>query len=208
MGKDKLPEKYKLGLPRVSDIVSSVFPFSLETEERFVGWLTKYWVSHSAYMEEASSGWTYVHAAMEQFVKTGEFRGRKYKGWVESGKKWLSDYEVRPIATEVYISCKDYQGTADLIAEINGEKYVLDWKNFWLAKHKFWIPQGDYRKPYDKLKKAQLQLSMYANVKKIDKIAVVELREDGYYFYPMERLSKEEIEKVVEDYKYKYIDQL
>lgn len=208
MVKDKLPSRYKQGLARVSDIVSSVYPFSLETEERFVGWLTKYWVSHSAYMEEASTGGTYVHAALETFILKWEFRGKKYKGWVASGIRFLEEHKVKAIATEEYIVCRDYQGTCDLIAEIDWEKYVLDWKNFWLAKTKFGIPQGDYRKPYDKLKKAQLQLSMYAQVKKINKIAVIELREDWYYFYPMERLPKEEIDKIVEDYKYKYVDQL
>ena len=200
MGKDKLPTKYKQWLPRVSDIVSSVFPFSLETEERFIGWLTKYGVSHSAYMEEASNGWTYVHAWLESFIKKWTFQGRKYKGWINSWIQFLNDYKVMPIATEEYICCDDYQGTVDLIAEIAWEKYVLDWKNFGLAKTKFGIPQGEYRKPYDKLKKAQLQLSMYALELGIKKIAVIELREDGYYFYEMERLSKKEIDKILEEY--------
>lgn len=152
-------------------------------------------------MKEASTWGTYVHSALEDYMLEGECAVDEYSGWVNSGKQFLEDYSVKPIHVEHYVCCNEYQGTADLIAEVSWEKYVLDWKNWGLAKAKFGIPQGEYRKPYDKLKKAQLQLSMYAVELGISKIAVIELREDGYYFYEMEVLSQEEIDKIIEEYK-------
>jgi len=66
--KTKLPNKYKEGLVRVSSIVEWAFPFKgTEDEKRFHLWLKDKGVSLFDYMEEASSGGTYVHKMMENF---------------------------------------------------------------------------------------------------------------------------------------------
>jgi len=109
---------------------------------------------------------------------------------------------------EVYFQTKFYQWTIDLVAEIDGEKWVLDWKTYGLAKHKFNIPISEYKKPSDKLKKARLQLSLYALAKWIKKIWVIELTETGYHFHPLELYPPKELKKMIEEYRFHYIDQI
>ena len=165
------PTNYSPNLPRVSSIVEFVYPFIGESKDRFHSWLAKNNISLADYMEEASTGWTYVHKAMEDLGDCKPFKWKKYK-------------------------------------EINWEKWLLDWKSYWLAKEKFNLP-NNYKKPYDKLKKARLQLSLYNRALKYKyKLAVVELTPSGYYFHVLEQLPKEELEELIFLYKNNYIDQL
>lgn len=97
---------------------------------------------------------------------------------MEAGIKFVNDYGVKFVSTETYLSCESYQGTCDAVVEIEGETWIIDWKTFFLAKEKFGIERGKYKKPSDKLKKARLQLSLYGEVLGIAKLAVVELMPD------------------------------
>ncbi len=203
------PTTYNPKLPRVSQIVEFHYPFVWESKDRFHSWLAKNNISLSDYMEEASSWGTYVHLAMEKYWDTWKWRWKKYKKVVDNGIKFHIDYEVKTIASEVYVKCKHYQGTADRVAilNINGEKWLLDWKTYWLAKTKFWL-KSVYRKPYDKLKKARLQLTLYARLLWIKNIAVVELDRDNYHFHKLELMEEKEIEELLLLYNNHYIDEL
>ena len=203
-----LPSSYAVGLPRVSAIVEYNYPFTCEPRQRFLEWLERKEVSYSAYMKEASSWGHYVHSALETFLKTRENRGRKYRGYVNSWISFVNDYWVSAIAIEEYVKCKDYQWTIDLVCTINWEKWIIDWKNYWLAKDKFNIPQPEYKRPTEKLKKARLQLSLYARCKRIKNIGVVELRSDGYHFHKLELIPKDELNSIIQEFKMNYIDEL
>lgn len=119
----------------------------------------------------------------------------------------MTEFAGTILDSEKYFCTKDYQGTIDLIMEKDGEKWILDWKNFALAKHKFGLV-GEYKKPYSKLKKAGLQLSMYAHSQKATRIGIVELTKTGYYFYELPLVSKETIKVLLKEFKFNYIDQL
>lgn len=67
-----MPDNYKPGIPRVSQIVSHFYPFIGEPMERFKLWLSKNGVEYDDYMKEASEGGTYVHNQLEQYVKLGK----------------------------------------------------------------------------------------------------------------------------------------
>lgn len=201
------PTNYKKDIPRVSNIVEFLFPFHWESQDRFHGWLERNQISLADYMEEASSWGTYVHSAMEAYWKTGKWRWKKYKEIVANGIQFYKDFAVNLLEAEKYVSCKDYQGTMDAVAEIHWEKWILDWKTYWLAKYKYWL-EWVYRKPYDKLKKARLQLTLYARLIWIKNIWVVELERDNYHFHKLDLMEEKEIKEILLLYKNSYIDEI
>lgn len=201
------PTNYKKDVPRVSQIVEFIFPFHWESKDRFHGWLERNQISLGGYMREASSWGTYVHLAMETYWKTWKWRWKKYKEIVDNWIQFYNDFNVKLIEAEKYVVSKDYQWTCDAIVDINWEKWLLDWKTYGLAKYKYWL-EWVYRKPYDKLKKAKLQLTLYARLLWIKKIWVVELERDWYHFHPLELMQEKEIKEILLLYKNNFIDEI
>lgn len=202
-----IPANYDKSLPRVSEIVEWVFPFTKEARERFEDWLWRKDIEYDSYMEEASSWGRYVHLQMEKFALTWKANWKKYKNYVENGIKWAKDYEVKFLSTETYLYCKEYQGTCDAVVEIDWQTWIIDFKTYWLAKDKFGIERGKYKKPSDKLKKARLQLSLYGKVLGIYKFAVVELMPTWYKFYPLEKVEDKELKKVIKGFATRWVDE-
>lgn len=209
----KLPKEYSPNLPRVSQIVEFKYPFKEEDKDRFLEWLWKKWVEYVDYMEEASSGGRYVHAALEKYILTWEFTWKKYKEYVKNWIAFLDLGEYDVVATEYYTKCRDYQWTIDLVVRRKSDwKYwILDFKTYWLAKERFGIPSV-YRKPYDKLKKASLQLSLYSDSVKrkwnIEFIGIIEIGKDYCYYHPLEFIPQSEIKQIVKEFKLNYIDNI
>lgn len=204
----KLPTKYIATLPRVSAIVEYFYPFTWNARERFEDWLLWNDIGVDEYMKEASTWGTFVHSKLEDYMKWKDYRWKKYRWFIEAWKSFIVDYNVSPIAMEEYIRTNDFQGTIDLIWEIDGEKWILDWKTFGLAKHKFWLPIPSYKKPYDKLKKARLQLSLYSLATWIKNIWIVELLDWEYHFHKLELIDEKELLRLIKEYSYHYIDEI
>lgn len=205
--------RYKKNIPRVSNIVEFHFPFEWEDKMRFLNWLADYKIKPEEYMEEASSWWTYVHKALEDYLDWKEFKWRKYEWFVRAWIRFIEEFWIVKIYTEHYICTKYFQWTIDLVAEDKDWNiWLLDWKTYWLAKTKFWLWGWAYKKPYSKLKKAALQLSLYAfwlNNPNLKWIAVIELCEDEtYHFHELKRVEDSELVKMVLDYNYLYIDEI
>ncbi len=160
-------------------------------------------------MKEASTWWTFVHKKLEDFInKWSIYKWNRYKNYIWAWMKFLSEVPNKIIWTEVYIKTKDYQWTVDLIWEIDGKKYILDWKTYWLAKDKFNL-QSEYKKPYSKLKKAQLQLSLYARALRINNIWVIELSNDwNYHFHVLEKINNDDLKDLIYQFNNNYIDEL
>ena len=197
-----LPNTYKEGVPRVSQIVETIFPFAWEDRKRFEQWLDKHNVPLEAYMKEASEGGTAVHKALETIMMKGSGSIQpRWASFVSSGKQWLEDMEVKPISIEKYVIAEDesYQWTIDLIAKLGRKTYIIDWKTYGLAKHAYGLfnEEAKYKKPYDKLKKATLQLSLYAHACGVRNIAVVELLTTGYKMHILNRMSRKEIDIIL-----------
>lgn len=74
---------------------------------------------------------------------------------VAGARAWLNEAKVRPLEVEAYLinETLGYGGTCDLIAEIDGEIWLLDWKT---SKSVAWASG----KVYDEMR---LQLAAYAN---------------------------------------------
>jgi hypothetical protein len=73
---------------------------------------------------------------------------------IAGARAWLNEHKVKPIEVEAYLINEKlgYGGTCDLIAEIDGEVWLLDWKT---SKSVAW-PSGAV---YDEMR---LQLAAYA----------------------------------------------
>lgn len=200
-----LPENYIEWITRVSELVSYKYPFAwTEAERRYKQWLDKVWVEESDYHNEACDVWTFVHLQMEKEVlkqplDLEDEYYTKHSKEVECGLQFMKDYELTNMETEIY--CRDnqnrYQWSIDLVAEKDWKRILVDWKTWGIAKKRFWLPHNA-RKPYDKLKKVALQLSLYAKALwNIDEIYVVWLHEQGYFAYKLELSPDAELEKLL-----------
>jgi len=206
----QLPKKYSPSLARVSQIVEFFYSFDWNARERFEDWLlwNDIWVDE--YMKEASTGGTFVHSKLEDYLNWKVYTGRKYRGFIDAGIKFIQEHQVIPTWMEEYITTEYFQWTMDLVGKIDwvDEEWVLDYKTYWLAKHKFWLPIPTHKRPSDKLKKARLQLSLYAMAKWLEKIWVIELTPEGYYFYPLEKIPNEQLIKLCKEYQFHYVDEI
>lgn len=168
------------------------------------------------YIKEACDVWTYIHLQLEYYMlwnldhidDTKYVHNETLQYWyryIDKLKekypniKWLPEQVVRD-------KYNRYQWTIDLIRVDEETKtvWLYDWKTWWIAKHKYWL-SNTYRKPYDKLKKLSLQLSLYAETYrqkwyKIWWIYWVWIHESETYEYNLELYSTEEINKILEEF--------
>ena len=81
---------------------------------------------------------------------------------IEGARTWLNEAKVKPLEVEAFLIHKTlgYGGTCDLIAEMDGETWILDWKS---SKSVAW-PDG---RVYDEMR---LQLAAYARAEFIGRV--------------------------------------
>jgi hypothetical protein len=99
---------------------------------------------------------TRIHSSLERILlrRPVEVEDRDMPAIV-GARTWLNEHRVRPIEVEAYLinETLGFGGTCDLIAEIDGEVWLLDWKS---SKSVAW-PSGAV---YDEMR---LQLAAYAH---------------------------------------------
>ncbi len=74
---------------------------------------------------------TRIHAALEAIVRREPpVIDPRDRPAVEGARAWLNEHRVRPIEVEACLlnETVGYGGTCDLIAELDGEVWLLDWK--------------------------------------------------------------------------------
>ncbi len=99
---------------------------------------------------------TRIHAALESVLRREPYAlDPRDEPAVAGARAWLNTRGVRPIEVEAFLinETAGYGGTCDLIAEIDGETWLLDWKT---SKTVAW-PSGQV---YDEMR---LQLAAYAH---------------------------------------------
>ena len=114
-----------------------------------------------------------VHHAIENYINFGiEDISEEYKPYFLAFLKFLSDKQPNILAVEekVYHRFLRYAGTVDLICEINGEVYLIDFKTTAVMMRRL----------------TEVQLEAYKQAVqshgfKIDKKAIVHLKNDGTY---------------------------
>jgi hypothetical protein len=98
---------------------------------------------------------TRIHAALESVLRREPVAVEdRDTPAVAGARAWLNEHHVQPIEVEAFLinETAGYGGTCDLIAEIDGETWLLDWKS---SKSVAW-PNGNV---YDEMR---LQLAAYA----------------------------------------------
>ena len=216
-----LPEWYKKWIPRVSDVVSYIYPFEWESKTRYQQWLNKVGVKEEDYLNKAQVVWTYVHQFMEDYLNwvdsvcIDEYNNQvvddtivKWKQYIRSlynkyKKEDWREYEAEPILVD---NKERYQGSSDLVLtnKKTNKAVIIDWKSFWISKSFFGL-DNKYKKPYDKIKKGRLQFSLYAEVYRqkwyeIEDIILVYLHDSWAYEYKLELYSSEELDKILTEF--------
>jgi len=169
------------GITRVSKIVEFVYPFEWEGKQRYLDWLADnvpekrkrgFSIEEDEYMKEAQDVGTFVHLQMENKINwdNQDVDNELYTLHENEIKHWL-DYldtlkeEWWEFLTEIYVKDNDdrYQGSIDVVLVHHKKKLIklFDWKTWGIAKKRYNLP-NKYTKPYSKLKKLSLQLSLYA----------------------------------------------
>lgn len=205
----ELPPNYIEGITRVSSLVEHLYPFEwTEGEKRYKQWLAKKGIDEREYIAEACNVGTFIHLQMEHRVlgsplDVADSLFQKHQNEIVNWLTFMEEYWLTDMQTEVY--CKDsanrYQGSIDLLATINeggaDKRILVDWKTWWIAKKRWDLPNKT-TKPYDKLKKVALQMSLYAKALwNIDEIWVVWLHDEGAFVYKLELVPNEELEMLI-----------
>jgi len=210
-----LPEWYKEGITRVSSLVEHKFPFEgTNAQERYLGWLQKNWIKEEDYHREACDVGTFVHLQMENYIMNEplyeeDFLYNKHVREIEAWIRFMKEYKLTDMQTEIY--CCDeynrYQGSIDLSAiTADWKKVLIDWKTWGIAKKMFGLPNRT-TKPYSKLKKVALQLSLYAKALwDIDEVWVVWLHEEGYFIYKLDMVPDNELEELILSHQTRNVD--
>ena len=221
---NKLPPWYIEGIPRVSDIVSFVHPFKgTDWEKRYKDWLQKIWVDENLYLAKAQEVGTYVHQWMEDYindvkpVRNESIHTEVVDYTIRNGIEYIDELyaiygEERDFVAEPVLQDEEgrYQWSSDLVLIHKTKKKVIiiDWKSFGISKS-FFIdkttkrpPPNKYSKPYPKIKKGQLQFSLYGNTYiqkgyEVEKLILVYLHTDKAYAYEMEQMSSDELDTIL-----------
>ena len=184
----------------------------------FPEFVWKYDIAHMVeledlYIREAQDTWTAIHSAAETIMKA-DFTPSYDDKYDKILRKERLDYysqvkeEGYTYIAEKVIRDKDnrFQGTIDLVQVEEETKtvWLYDWKTWWIAKERFNLP-NNYRKPYSKLKKVALQLSLYAEYFRqkgytIWWIYAVWLHHTWAYEYPLKLWTTDEINSLLEKF--------
>ncbi len=199
-----LPNGYKEWIDRVSSLVEYAYPFEgTDGEKRYKDWLYKNGVWEKEYIKEACDVGTFVHLQMEHYINGDEqdlddnlysLHKNEIEGWLN----WMKN--LRDMETEVY--CRDenekYQWSIDMLwTNEEWKRILVDWKTWGVAKKKFNLNNW-CAKPYDKLKKVALQMSLYAKALwNVDEIWVVWLHEKGTFAYKLEKVEDDVLEELI-----------
>jgi CRISPR/Cas system-associated exonuclease Cas4 (RecB family) len=201
---------YKTNLPRVSNIVSWVYPFDWEDKKRYKQWLKKEDIIEEEYLWWANTLWTFVHKQMENYIlwKPIEIKNSMYeetKELIINWTKWLDDYWYNKIETELYLTDKIIQWTCDLLL-FKWDKLILgDFKTYWIVKGRYWKPNKCAVDKHKRIK-VQLQMSIYAYLyekktgKKITSLSLIFLHWEKTREYVLVPLEKEEIERIIKEF--------
>jgi len=201
---------YKTNLPRVSNIVSWVYPFDWEDKKRYKQWLEKEDIIEEEYLWWANTLWTFVHKQMENHIlwKPIEIKNSMYeetKELIINWTKWLDDYWYDKIETELYLTDKIIQWTCDLLL-FKWDKLILgDFKTYWIVKSRYWKPNKCAVDKHKRIK-VQLQMSIYAYLyekktgKKITSLSLIFLHWEKTREYVLAPLEKEEIERIIKEF--------
>lgn len=141
-------EKYfynGVAVPRVTEIISKMI-----SEEYLMYWANSLGFKHQSYkktLETAANIGSESHDLINKFLLGESFTSNNipYLGF----RKWWIDInssnEVKIIGTEQKITCPYFGGTYDLLIEINGLVYLVDFKTSNHVSYKYYLQLAAYK---------------------------------------------------------------
>ncbi|WP_455951391.1 hypothetical protein [Arcanobacterium haemolyticum] len=154
-----------------------------EPTDRLIGELKK---AHMKERDKAAVRGSEVHGLAENLITTGEIaltQGQEsLLPWVQNYADLLEKYDIKPLLAEAQLASRDhwYAGTADLIAKIGEETWLLDLKT---SKSIY----GSYALQCAAYAKAEFYLDEHGDEKPlphIEKIGVIHLGETFSLLHP------------------------
>lgn len=143
-------------LPRVTEIISSMLH-----EDFLMIWANNIGLyqrkKYKDALEEASTKGSYVHDAIEDYIQNSneldlETVDDKYRIEVDyaygSFKSWwsvITKRKIKIIMQEHKLVCPWFGGTLDLLIEIDGKIYLLDFKTSNYPSYKYFLQLAAYR---------------------------------------------------------------
>lgn len=107
-----------------------------------------------------------IHLTLGNGQTVEEFKGDNFYPYVENWVNWLLDQNFKIInAEKTIVSPLGYAGTIDLIAEINGKVYVIDFKTTEKGPDEYFSRKSEHF----------LQISAYANAYKAENAMIVQI---------------------------------
>ena len=145
-------------VPRVTDIISQMLH-----EEYLMGWANfmgrvKH-MDHKLFTEEAANIGTAVHYAIENYTQKGIIptfdieddpdRLSKMHNCFTAFTKWwevINTHDIHILMQEETLICKYYGGTLDMLLEIDGKIYLIDFKTSNHFNYKYHVQTAAYRR--------------------------------------------------------------
>lgn len=134
-----------IAVPRVTEIISKTI-----SEEYLLYWANSLGFKHQSYkktVDEAARIGSEAHELINRFLLGDIFNSNNIP--YLSFKKWwtdiISNNNVKVIGTEQSITCKYFGGTYDLLLEINGKIYLVDFKTTNHVSYKHFIQLSAYK---------------------------------------------------------------
>lgn len=144
-------------VPRVTEVLSAMLH-----EEYLMDWANRVGLyqhkSHVYYRDRAATIGTYVHNAIERYVSIGEDLDissvpSEYRNKVNNAfsgfKLWwnniTNNHKHKVIFQEYTLVCQYYGGTLDLLLEVDGKIYLIDFKISNYPSYKYFLQLSAYR---------------------------------------------------------------
>ena len=137
--------KYGKKVPRVTDILSNTIH-----SDALMYWANSLGFKRIKYkdaLEQAADIGTKAHSAIEHFLKENQISDNicflGFMKWYETITK--ENNNVKIIYSEKSLVCDYFGGTLDCLIEINGKKYLIDFKTSNKITYKYFIQLAAYR---------------------------------------------------------------
>lgn len=156
---------YKLNGVEIPSVTTIMEPFSEKV----------YVTVNDAVLRRAGARGTAVHNAIENYIKFGiEDIAPEYARYFDAFLQWYKDHKVVPYGTEVRLYHKAllYAGTADLLASVDDEDTLIDFKTTSAMSEMLCGLQLEaYKRAYES----------HEGAGKLSKKAILHLSKDGRY---------------------------
>ena len=134
-------------VPRVTEIIGKMIE-----EPSIAQWANSLGFKHQSYrktLEEFATLGSRTHHAIELFLNGQEIPPETPQFTMDSFKLWWMEMQklnVRVLGTENALACEWYGGTYDMMMNLNGKIYLVDFKTSNHVTYKYWLQLAAYSK--------------------------------------------------------------